>query len=352
MKIYEIERLNKMRKKFDVVQVGLGPMGRLIARLLLERKNINFNGIVDINPQLKGQKLVNLLEIKDESEIILESDFSKVLHREKPDIVIIATSSSLQNVAPLIELAINEGSHILSICEELSFPFYHYPKISEKLDTLAKSHNVTIIGTGINPGYLMDLLPIIITAPCQKVESIKITRMMNSDKRREPFQRKIGTGLTSKEFHEKLNKKEITGHVGLTESIQMISAALGIKFDEINEYIPKEILTDKEFVTSYGEKVPKDYVCGLQSKAIAKKGEKEFLILDFIAFAGDHEEYDSVVVEGIPNIHQKIIGGVHGDLGTAAMVANLIPKVIEARPGLLTMKDLPVPCYTENIWKD
>ncbi|MBY9004373.1 MAG: dihydrodipicolinate reductase [Candidatus Lokiarchaeota archaeon] len=255
-------------------------------------------------------------------------------------------------MAPLIELAIKEGSHVISICEELSYPFNYHPEISEKLDILAKSNNVTIVGTGINPGYLMDLLPLVITAPCQKVKSIKITRMMNSAKRREPFQRKIGTGLTPKLFHEKINKKEITGHVGLTESIQMISAALGIKFDEITEFPPNEILTNKEFLTSYGEKIPRNYVCGLQSKAIAKKEGKDLLLLDFIAYAGDHDEFDSIEVEGIPNIHQKIIGGVHGDLGTAAMVANLIPKVIEARAGLLTMKDLPVPCYTENIWNE
>ena len=197
----------------------------------------------------------------------------------------------------------------------------------------------------------MDLLPIVITAPCQDVKSIKVTRMMNSAKRRELFQRKIGTGLSPEEFQQKISKKEITGHVGLTQSIQMTVAALGLKYDEIIEFPPEEIITEKEFITTYGEKVPKGYVCGLQSKAISKKEGREIILLDFIAFAGDHEEYDSIKINGIPPIHQRIIGGVHGDVGTAAMVVNLIPKVIDAQPGLLTMKDLPVPCYTENIWK-
>ena len=197
----------------------------------------------------------------------------------------------------------------------------------------------------------MDLLPIVITAPCQDVGSIKVTRMMDSAKRRESFQRKIGTGLSPEEFHQKISHKEITGHVGLTQSIQMIIAALGLQYDKITEFPPKEIIAEKEFTTSYGENIPKGYVCGLQSKAIAKKGETEIISLDFLAYAGEHEEYDSIEINGIPPIHQKIIGGVHGDVGTAAMVVNLIPKVIEAKPGLLTMKDLPVPCYTENIWK-
>jgi len=250
------------------------------------------------------------------------------------------------------EQIIESGTDVISICEELSYPFRYYPDLSKELDLLAKSKDVTIVGTGINPGYLMDLLPIIITAPCQEVKSIKVIRMMNSAKRRESFQRKIGTGLTSEEFHQKINNKEITGHVGLTQSIQMIVAALGFHYDEIIEFPSKEIIAEKEFTTSYGEIVQEGYVCGLQSKAIAKKGDREILVLDFLAFAGDHEEFDSIEITGNPPLHQKIIGGVHGDVGTAAMVANLIPIVVKAKAGLLTMKDLPVPCYTENLRKD
>jgi len=341
-----------MNNKFDVIQVGLGPMGRLIANLILKRENINLRGAIDIDPRLRDKKLSKLLDIKNRPDIIIQSDLDAVLSREKTDIVIIATSSSLKKVAPIIKRAVESGSNVISICEELSYPFQYYPQLSEELDALAKSNNVSIIGTGINPGYLMDLLPIVITAPCQKVESIKVTRMMNSAKRREPFQRKIGTGLTAEEFHHKISKKEITGHVGLKQSIQMIGAALNIKYDELIEFPPKEIITEKEFTTSYGEKVLKGDVCGLQSKAVAKKEGKEIIFLNFIAYAGDHEEYDGIIIEGIPYIHQKIIGGVHGDLGTSAMVVNLIPKAIEARSGLLTMKDLPVPCYTGNIWKN
>ncbi|MFX1297811.1 MAG: dihydrodipicolinate reductase [Promethearchaeota archaeon] len=341
-----------MSKPFTIIQVGLGPMGRLIANLLLKRKNIDVKGVIDIDPQLVGKKLSEFLDVENNQDFIIESSLGALLAKEKVDVVIIATSSSLEKVAPLIKQAVNSGSNVISICEELSYPFKLYPKLTEDLNSLAKSNNVTVVGTGINPGYLMDLLPIVITAPCQFVKSIEITRMMNSAKRREPFQRKIGTGLTSKEFHQKISEKEITGHVGLTQSIQMIIAALGFQYDEITEFPPKEIIAEEEFTTSYGEKVPKGYVCGLKSKAIAKKGEEEILILDFVAYTGDHDEYDSIKINGNPPIQQKIIGGVHGDIGTAAMVANLIPIAIKAKTGLLTMKDLPVPCYTENIWKN
>ena len=260
----------------------------------------------------------------------------------------------MKKVALLIKKVIVSGSHVISICEELSFPFQSYPKLSKELDTLAKANELIIVGTGINPGYLMDLLPIVMTAPCQEVHSLKITRVMNSGKRREPFQRKIGTGLTPEVFHKKISDKEITGHVGLIESIQHISSALGFEYDEAEEFSPEEIITEKEFVTSYGETVSKGIVRGLRSKAVAKLEDKELILLDFIAYAGDHEEYDEIIIEGKPSIHQKIIGGVHGDLGTSAMVVNLIPLIVNTSPslsGILTMKDLPIPRNTERIWK-
>ncbi|MFW9999359.1 MAG: hypothetical protein ACFE9Q_07920 [Candidatus Hodarchaeota archaeon] len=340
-----------MNKKFSVIQIGLGPMGKLITILLLKSKNINVIGVVDIAPKLVGKNLNKIFNEIDDSEIVIQPNLENAIAKKKVDVVIIATSSSLEKVAPIIKQAVKSGSNVISICEELSYPYDYYPQLSKELDQLAKSNGVSIVGTGINPGYLMDLLPIVITAPCQDVKSIKVTRMMNSAKRREPFQRKIGTGLRIEEFHQKINKHEISGHVGLTQSIQMIVAALGLHYDEIIEFPPKEIITEKDLITSYGEKVPKGYVCGLQSKAIAKQENKDIISLDFIAYAGEHEEYDSIIIEGIPNIHQKIIGGVHGDIGTAGMVVNLIPKIIDAKPGLFTMKDLPVPCYTENIWR-
>jgi len=340
-----------MTNKYNIVQVGLGPMGRIVAELILKRENLSFKGVVDIDPKLQGLSLSNILNLERDSEIIVESDLASILSKNEIDVVIIATSSSLEKVVPLIRQAANSGSNVISICEELSYPFKKYPKLSNELDVLAKSNDVTIVGTGINPGYLMDLLPIVVTAPCQSVKSIKVTRMMNSAKRRVPFQKKIGTGLTPEEFRRKIDDKVITGHVGLTESIQMICDALGFEYDDLTEDPPEAVITEKDITTSYGELVPKGYVCGLKSRARAKREGKVIVLLDFLAYAGDQEEYDSVEIEGTPSIFQKIIGGVHGDLGTSAMAVNLIPIVKKANAGLATMKDLPVPCNTERIWK-
>ena len=340
-----------MNTGFKVVQVGLGAVGQLISKLLLERKNIDLIGVVDINPDLEKKKLNEILNLPIVSELIVESNLERFLAKHHADVVIIATSSSLTKVAPIINTVVKAGSNVISICEELSYPFEYFPELSNELDELARTNSVSVVGTGINPGYLMDLLPIVLTAPCQTVQKISITRMMNSAKRRLPFQEKIGTGLSVEEFQQKISDKEITGHVGLIQSIQMIIAALGVKSDEIVEYPPGAILAKEDFTTSYCT-IPKGFVCGLQSKAIARKGGKELIILDFVAYAGDHEEFDSICIEGTPRISQKIEGGVHGDLGTVAMVVNLIPTIYSANPGLFTMKNLPVPCNTEGIWKN
>jgi len=336
--------------RFSVIQVGFGPMGRLVAKLLFKRQNINLLSIIDIDPSLKNRNVRDILEDETLPDLEIKSDVEEVIKGNSIDVMIIATSSSIEKIHPLVKLAVNSGINVISLCEQLSYPFLKYPKISGEIDSLAKEKKVTVLGTGINPGYLMDLLPIVITAPTQKVDHITVTRMMNSAKRRGPFQKKIGTGLTVEEFEKKISNKEITGHVGLEESIGMILSALGLDYDEIKEFSPEPVIADKEIVTPY-TKVEPGEVCGLKSIAIASNNGKEIVKLEFVAFAGEHEEYDSITIDGIPNIKQKIIGGVHGGIGTAAMIANLIPKVYSSPPGLLTMKDISVPCNTENIFK-
>jgi 4-hydroxy-tetrahydrodipicolinate reductase len=340
-----------VKTKFNVVQVGFGAIGKQIAKHLVERDNINLLGIIDINPELKDKTLNEFFEVPEPLEIKIKTDLAEVLKGKTVDVVIIITSSFLNKIAPTIFDAIKAESNVISICEELSFPFENYPELSFEIDTLAKEKKVSVVGTGINPGYLMDLLPIVLSAPCQEVEKITVPRMMKSAKRRHPFQEKIGSALSIDEFQGKTSKKEITGHVGLCESIQLILTALGMKVDEIVEHPPQAILAEKEITTSYCT-IPQGSVCGLQSKAVAKQKGEEVIVLDFVAYAGEHEEYDSIDIVGIPRISQKIEGGVHGDKGTVAMVVNLIPKICKAEPGLLTMIDLPVPSYTAGIWKE
>jgi len=181
-----------------------------------------------------------------------------------------------------------------------------------------------------------------LTGVCQKVDGIKVERVMNAATRRVPFQKKVGAGLTVTEFRKKMAAKEITGHVGLEQSIGMVAAALQWNLDKI-QVDQVEPVVAKEEVRSEAIIVKKGQVAGLRQTAHGIMKRKDVIRLDFQAYIGAKEEYDAININGVPPVHQRISPCVHGDLATVAMIVNAIPKVINAPPGLLTMKDLPIP---------
>jgi len=324
-----------------VILFGLGAMGSHIAKVALKKNGLKIVGALEIAQDKVGKDLGKVLGIKNHLGIKVTND-EKILQRVKSNIVIHATGSYLTQVYPQIIQCVKAGVNVVSTCEELSYPYYKFPKLAFELDKLAKENGVTVLGTGINPGYLMDTLPITLTGPCVNVRSVKVTRMMFSGNRRDSYQKKIGTGLTTKVFTEMIKEGKMTGHVGLVESICMIATSLGWKLDEIVELPPEPILTEKETKTTYTTIKPQ-HVVGLQSVAYGIKNGEKVITLEFVSHANVDNPFDSVTIEGTPPIHERIEGGVHGDLGTVAMVINSIPKVIKAKPGLVTMRELPVP---------
>lgn len=325
-----------------VVLYGVGAVGSLIARALLEKRGVKIVGAIDVAKDKVDKDLGEVLGLNKKIGIIVSSDADAVLAKTKPDIAIHATSSYLRDTYPQIASIIKHGVNVISTCEELSYPYCSEPRIAEELDKLAKKHDATVLGTGINPGFLMDTLVITLTAACQKIEKIEAVRVMNAAKRRLPFQKKIGAGLTVEEFKQKIEKGEITGHVGLVQSIAMIAAALAWKLDEI-KVDPVEPVIAKEQVKSDFIKVDAGKIAGLRQTARGIMKGKEVIVLDFKAYIGAEEEYDAITITGVPTIKQKIQPCIHGDAGTVAVIINSIPKVLKAPAGLVTMKDLPVP---------
>ena len=331
-----------MQNEIKVVLFGVGPLGVAIAKGMLEKKGMKIVGVVDTARDLVGKDLGEVLKLGKTLGVAVTDDAQSLLSKAKPDMAIIATKSSVKGIYPELTMCIKAGVSVVSTCEEMSYPYHKEPLLSAEIDELAKKHGVAVLGTGINPGYLMDALPITLTGPCLRVDSVKVTRMMDSSKRRIPFQKKIGTGLTPEQFEKNIREKVITGHVGLAESIALIAAALGWKLDSITEFPPEPVTAEKQVTTPYTTVKP-GHVAGLRSVAHGIKGGKPVIVLEFIANALVQEEYDAISIEGVPNVNQKIIGGVHGDVGTVAVVLNMIPKVLNAAPGLATMKDLPLP---------
>jgi len=344
-------RTVKKMKKVRVVSYGVGVVGGLIAKFLLEKQGVEIVGAIDVAENKVGKDLGEVLSLGKKLGITVSNDTDTVLSKAKPDLAVHTTSSYLKDTYPQIASIIKNGVNVVSTCEELSYPYLTEPKLAQKLDELAKEHDVTVLGTGINPGFLMDALVITLTAPCQKIEKIQAVRVMNAATRRVPFQKKIGAGLTVEQFQKKMETKEITGHVGLEQSIGMIATALAWKLDKIVTEKVEPVIA-KKLVESKNIKVKAGQAAGLRQKAKGIINNKEVIVLDFQAYIGAEEEYDAITIAGIPKINQKIQPCVHGDIGTIAMVVNSIPKVIKAPAGLLTMKDLPIPSAAiENIGK-
>jgi 4-hydroxy-tetrahydrodipicolinate reductase len=328
--------------KIRVVCYGLGAVGSLIAKFLLEKKGVQIVGAIDIAKEKVGRDLGEVLGLNTKLDIAVSGDVERVMSKAKCDVVVHATGSYLKDVYEQIAPLARYRADGISTCEELAYPYSSEPRLAKKLDALGKKHGVAFLGTGINPGFLMDTLVITLTGLCQKIDKIKVERVMNAATRRIPFQKKIGAGLTLNEFREKMTSKEITGHVGLEQSIEMIAAALRWELDEITVESVEPAIAKKE-VESQAIKVKKGQVAGLKQTAHGIVKGKELIALDFQAYIGAEEEYDSITIDGVPPIHQKISPCVHGDLATVAVVVNSIPKILKAPPGLLTMKDLLIP---------
>ncbi|HOG17378.1 MAG TPA: hypothetical protein PLB96_08530 [Syntrophales bacterium] len=327
------------KKVIKVVQFGVGPVGAGIVRLAARKPGIRIVGAVDLLNV--GRDLGEVAGVGRKLEVLIEKDAGAVLKRTRPDVVMHATGSVLKGVFPQLRTVIEAGVNIVSTCEEMSYPFRNQPSLSAKIDKLARKHGVTVMSTGVNPGFMMDAWPLAMTGVCQSVRKVKVARFQDATPRRLPFQKKIGAGLTVKEFKD-LVKAGTIRHVGLTESIGMIAAGLGWELDKLTETI--EPIVAKRTVKSQYLTVKAGQAAGVRQVGRGYRDGREVITLEFEACLGAKESYDAVTIDGTPPLAVVIEGGVHGDLATAAMIVNSVPRAVEAPSGLLTMKDLPLVC--------
>jgi len=342
-----------MPKPFRILQIGLGAIGQPIASEILARDNLSLIAVTDINPEYKGKTVAEVTSSDTGKNVPIYSNLTEALERTSArpaDIALVATSSHLDKVKKSILTCLDVGLHVVSICEELSFPYRRYPKLAKKIDSEADEVGRTVLGTGINPGFLMDLLPTMLTAPCIRFNSLKATRVIDSSTRRTSFQEKLGIGMTTDEFSEAIEEGRITGHVGLLESIYLIDDALKLSLDEIKEKPPEAVIANEGVEAPIG-KIKKGNVIGLKSIGVGLKNDEEIINLEFVAYAGASPEYDEISIDGHPAITQRIEGGVMGDHGTVGMVLNAIPLVIGAPAGLVKMTDLAIPRNTQHYYK-
>ena len=325
------------------LHVGLGPIGAAIARQVAGRSGMRIAGAVDLDPAKVGEDVGTVAGLGRRLRVPVTGDLRTSLSKIKPDIVVLCTSSSLKAVWPQLEIVLKARRPIVSTTEELAYPWRTGRRLAGAIDRLARRSRVAVLGTGVNPGFVMDALPVMLTGVCERVDRIAVSRVQDARIRRLPFQQKIGAGLTVEEFDARVATGRVR-HVGLTESIAMIAAALGWKLDRITDEIAPR-LADAA-VASEWLSVPAGRVCGLIQDGTGYRNGEALVRLHMEAYLGAPESYEAVEITGHPDVTMRIPGGVHGDIATASVVVNSIPRVLAAPPGLHTMLTLPIPSWT------
>ena len=328
-----------MARSLRVVVSGLGPIGQGVARLLLGTEGLQVVGATDVSPSLAGQDLGVILGLPKKLRIKVERDPARLLRKTKADVAVLCTASSIRDIKPQVAAFLKRGLNVVSTCEELAFPVPRNASAFRELDKLARRRKVRVLGTGVNPGYAMDALALMLTAPCARVNRVSVTRVVDAGARRLPLQRKIGAGLNLNQFRRALTEGTVR-HVGLVESVHMIAAGLGWRLQRVDESVEPAI-APRDLDTEY-LRVPAGAVAGIHQSARGYRDGELAIGLDLQMYVGAESPRDHVLVDGDPPIDATIAGGVAGDVATAAMVVNVIPKVLASPPGVLTMKDLPL----------
>src|SRR5690349_13156256 len=304
-----------------------------------EKQAVEIIGAIDHDPAKVGRDLGEVVGATDAPwGVKVSSDAAEVLG-QAADVVMHTTSSSLPKVMDQLLSCLEAVSCVVSTCEELSYPYRTYPVLTAKLDTAAKEWGVALVGTGVNPGFVMDKLLITLGAVSQRIDHAKALRIVDASKRRLPLQKKIGAGLSVEEFSARVKEGTIK-HVGLPESVAMVADSLGLAVDEITETIEPKVATERvqtEYLT-----VEAGQAAGVHQIARGLNAGKELVHLELQMYVGAKDPADTLTLSGHPNISLVIPGGSHGDIATASVVANTIPVILDAPAGLRTARDLPI----------
>jgi 4-hydroxy-tetrahydrodipicolinate reductase len=319
--------------QYKVIQVGFGSLGMEIYRVLCRRKNFKIVGVVDIDEKKVG-KNAGVLAINKRSGIIIAKSIDEL--RTKPDLAIHATTSSLKDVYHQITELLRHKINVLSTCEELVYPTDVNMRIAKILDLSARKHDARVLGVGVNPGFVMDSLVLMLSSLCTKIDRIRIERVVDVAKRRKALQEKMCVGVTRKQFNRMRRK---VGHVGLLESVSMICGSLGVRTDNFTSFV-RPIVANRR-MKSNGVTVESGYVSGIEHILIVRRGASKFIEMRLKMFVGANE-FDSVEIDGRPPIRVKT-NGINGDQATIALILNYIPIILEAGPGLHTVNNLPLP---------
>lgn len=336
-----------MKENVKVAIWGFGAMGSGMARMLLKKKGVEIVGVCDMHPERVGKSIFEVLGVEkgDRKEVVINPNIDEVLTEKCCDVCLCATDSFTKKAFPRLKLALEKKVNVISTAEEMAYPKAQNPELAAELDRIAKENGVTILGTGINPGLMMDLLVVCLTGCMIDVEHVEAKRVNSLSPFGPAVMEEQGVGITVEQFENGVKDGSLAGHVGFHESVGMIADAIGWKVEKFEQQM-KPIVTTVDRKSPYGFAKAGD-VAGVNMTGQGYvDGEVK---IDMIhpqqiepEMEGTHTG-DYITIKGTPAIHMANNPEVEGGLGTIAMCVNMIPHVINAAPGLKTMIDLPVP---------
>lgn len=342
-------------KNVKVILWGLGAMGGGIGKMLAKKKGVDIVGAIDIGDKL-GKSLYDVvpgIERGDREDVIVKTAEETIVPGAA-DIVVVCTDSFTAKVFDKLVFVMERGMNVITSAEEMAYPQAQEPELAKKLDEIAKKNGVTVLGTGINPGLIMDLLVILWTGACESVDHIVSKRQNSLSPFGPAVMEEQGIGISVEEFEARKADGTMAGHVGFAESTMMMCDALGWKIDKFWQDM-EPIVTDVDRKSPYGFAAAGS-VAGVAMKGwVDVEGETKIEM--------DHPQQiepeqvgivtgDYVDIKGVPEVHMVNTPEIEGGIGTMAMIMNTIPHVINAKPGLKTMIDIPVPHAIMGDFRD
>jgi 2,4-diaminopentanoate dehydrogenase len=328
--------------KIKVAQFGLGPIGIESLRLVSSCLGMEIVGGVDIDPAKIGRPLSELTGVQSLSGVRAFASLEELLAVEHPDVVLHTAGSGAAASFAQLRPALAAGISAASTCEELIFPALKTPDLTAEYDELCRHSGARVVGTGVNPGFVMDVLPIMLTGVSRRVDSIYVERVVNASTRRRPLQAKIGSGMAPDEFRA-LFAAGKAGHAGFQQSLALLAHAMGWKLEKIEETCEPVVAPGPISTKFFG--VAKGHTCGLHQRAVGTVAGEAKIILDLQMFLDAKNPHDTIVVQGEPSLNLTLNGGVAGDAATVAALVNIVPRLLASAPGVRLMTELPVPAW-------
>jgi hypothetical protein len=330
-------------KKIKVVQFGLGPIGIESLRLAEEQSWLEIIGGVDIDPKKVGLTLADIagVTMSGDARVFasLEALFAAV---GEPDVILHTAGSSAAASFAQMKPALERGISVVSTCEELIFPALKTPALAAEYNELCQRTGARIAATGVNPGFVMDILPICLTGVSREVKSIYVERVVNASTRRQPLQTKIGSGQNPDDFRAKFAAGK-AGHAGFQQSVALLAHAMDWRIDEIRETCEPVVATSR-VVTKFFDVAPGQSL-GIHQKCVGLSGGETKIKLDLQMYLDAPLPHDAIVIKGRPDLNLVLNGGVAGDDATVAALINIVPRLLAASPGVRLMTELAVPAW-------